>query len=194
MRIVFCGVGALGSTAAVLCRGLGAALAFVDFDRVESKNLAAQSFVKASLGKNKAEAMKLQLATFYGFKAEAFPVRLVPANVEALCGRSDLAVDCFDNAESRLVLQSWARASSRALVHAALSADGSFGLVRWTERFVPDAEAVAGQATCEAGEHLPMIGTLAGTLARIVQDFVVSGTKRDALVNLQAVTPTHSAP
>jgi hypothetical protein len=62
--------------------------------------------------------------------------------------------------------------------------------VRWTERFRPDIESEPGQATCEGGEHLPMIGVLAGTLARIIQDFVQQGTKRDAMVGLQAVTPT----
>ena len=65
MKLVFCGVGALGSTAAVLCRSLGAELRLVDFDRVESKNLSAQAFVKQSLGKNKAEALKLQLWNFW---------------------------------------------------------------------------------------------------------------------------------
>jgi molybdopterin/thiamine biosynthesis adenylyltransferase len=133
MRIVFCGVGAVGSSAATLCRSLGADLAFVDFDRVESKNLAAQAFVKASLGKNKAEALKLQLATFHGIKSQAFPVRLVAANVATLCGSADLVVDCFDNATSRGILQSWAQGRSQPLVHAALSGDGSFGLVRWTD-------------------------------------------------------------
>ena len=42
MRIVFCGVGAIGSQAAMLCRNLDAELAFVDFDRVESRNLLAR--------------------------------------------------------------------------------------------------------------------------------------------------------
>src|SRR5262245_60572861 len=190
MRIVFCGVGAVGSSAAMLCRTLEARLAFVDFDRVESKNLLSQASVKASVGKNKAEALKAQLATFYGVKAEAFPVRLVAANVETLCGGADLVVDCFDNLESRAVLQGWARSRGRAHVHAGLAGDGRFGLVRWTERFAPDAEDQAGQATCEGGEHLPMIGTLAGALARIVQDFTRDATKRDAIVDLRAVTPT----
>jgi hypothetical protein len=190
MRIVFCGVGALGSQTAVLCRGLGAELAFVDFDRVESKNLAAQAFVKASLGKHKAEALKLQLASFYGLRTEAYPVRLAAANVAALCGTADLVVDCFDNAESRRVLQDFARAAARPLVHAALAADGTFGLVRWSERFAPDAEDHAGQATCEGGEHLPMIGLVAGTLARVVQEFVRSGARVDAMVGLHAVTRT----
>ena len=64
-RIVFCGVGALGSTAAVLCRNVDAELRFIDFDRVESKNLLAQAYVKQSIGKNKAESLKLQLANSY---------------------------------------------------------------------------------------------------------------------------------
>jgi hypothetical protein len=190
MRILFCGVGAIGSTAAVLCRNLEATLAFIDFDRVESKNLLAQAYVKPSVGKNKAEALKLQLLNLHGVKAESFGVRLTRDNVEALCGGGDLLVDCFDNRDSRLLLSDYARKAGKPLVHGAVSADGTFGLVRWDERFVPDAEDTAGQATCEGGAHLPLLGLLAATLARAVQDFVKHGVKRDALVNLTAVIPT----
>lgn len=190
MRILFCGVGAIGSTAAVLCRNLEATLAFVDFDRVESKNLLAQAYVKPSVGKNKAEALKLQLLNLHGVKAESFGVRVTRDNVEALCGGADLLVDCFDNQDSRLLLSEYARKAGKPLVHGAVSADGTFGLVRWDERFTPDAEDTAGQATCEGGAHLPLLGLLAATLARAVQDFLKHGVKRDALVNLSAVTPT----
>lgn len=190
MRILFCGVGAIGSSAAVLCRNLEATLAFIDFDRVESKNLLAQAYVKPSVGKNKAEALKLQLLNLHGVKAESFGVRLTRDNVEALCGGGDLLVDCFDNRDSRLLLSAYARKAGKPLVHGAVSADGTFGLVRWDERFAPDAEDTAGQATCEGGAHLPLLGLLAATLARAVQDFVKHGVKRDALVNLTAVIPT----
>src|SRR3954471_20526883 len=108
-RIVFCGVGAIGSNAAVLCRNLEAQLAFVDFDRVESKNCLAQAYVKQSIGKNKAEALKLQLANFWGVKAEAFGVRVAEDNVATLCGSADVVVDAFDNAKSRAILSAWAR-------------------------------------------------------------------------------------
>jgi molybdopterin/thiamine biosynthesis adenylyltransferase len=188
MRILFCGVGALGSSAAVLCRSLGVELAFVDFDRVETKNLAAQAFVKQSLGKNKAEALKLQLQNFYGLKCESFGVRLAATNVDALCQSADLLVDCFDNQQSRQLLSDYARRSGKPLVHAAMAADGQFGLVRWDARFVPDAEDHAGQATCEGGEHLPFIGLLAATLARVIQDFVRHGQMHDSMVSLRTVT------
>ena len=190
MRIVFCGVGALGSTAAVLCRNLDATLVFADFDRVESKNLLAQAFVKQSVGKNKAEALKLQLLNFHGVKCEALGVRVTSQNVQAVCKDAGLIVDAFDNAASRSLLSEHARASGVALVHAAISGDGTFGLVRWDERFTADAEDHAGQATCEGGEHLPLIGLLGAALARTIHDFVKSGARRDSMVGLQAVTPT----
>jgi len=192
VRIVFCGVGAIGSTAATLCRNVGAELALVDFDRVETKNLAAQAFVKQSVGRNKAEALRLQLLNFSGVVAEAFPVRLDATNVEALCRGADLAVDCFDNAASRRVLSAHAQVSGLPLVHAALSADGSFGIVRWDERFRPDEEDEPGQATCEGGEHLPFIGLLAAVVARVVQDFVVHGQRRDVLVTLSGASTSWS--
>jgi molybdopterin-synthase adenylyltransferase len=189
-RIVICGVGALGSTAVQLCRNVDAELRLVDFDRVESKNLAAQWFVKQSVGKNKAEAVRLQLANFYGTKAEAMGVRLAPTNAAQLLAGATLAVDCFDNADSRLALADAARAAHVPLVHAALAADGTFGIVRWDERFVPDREDVAGQATCEGGEHLPMIGLVAAALARAIQDFVRDRAQHDYMISLSGVMRT----
>ncbi len=188
MRVVICGIGALGSTALALCRNLDVELRLVDFDRVESKNLAAQWFVKQSLGKNKAEAARLQLANFYGAKAEAMPVRLAATNAAQLLADCQLAVDCFDNADSRIVLSEAARAAAVPLVHGALAADGTFGMVRWDERFTADREDAPGQPTCEGGANLPMIGLVGATLARTIQDFVAAGARHDYLVALSGVT------
>jgi molybdopterin/thiamine biosynthesis adenylyltransferase len=188
VRVVFCGIGALGSTAVHYCRNLDVELRLVDFDRVESKNLAAQWFVKQSIGKNKAEAARLQLANFYGVKAEAVGVRLHATNAAQLLAGCDLAVDCFDNHDSRVVLSDAARAAGLPLVHAALAADGSFGMIRWDERFTPDREDAPGQATCEGGEHLPVIGLVGATLARTIQEFAASGGRRDAMISLSGVT------
>src|SRR5688572_24375781 len=190
MRIVFCGVGALGSNAVVACRNLEAvSLVLIDFDRVECKNCLSQAFVKQSVGKNKADALKLQLANFWGVKSEAFGVRITEENVATLCGSADLVVDAFDNAKSRRLLSAWARSAQKPLVHAAVSADGTFGMVRWDEQFTPDEEPSAGesgaegQATCEGGEHLPIITVIGSALARSIQDFVQKGAKKDAMIS-----------
>jgi molybdopterin/thiamine biosynthesis adenylyltransferase len=182
--ILFCGAGALGSTAVTLCRTLPAKLSIVDFDRVESKNLLSQAFTRQAVGKNKAEALKLQLRTFYGVDATAYPVRLTADNVATVAAGADLLVDCFDNAASRLVVRSYAVAAGVPSVHAGLAADGTFGLVRWGERFVPDDADEPGQATCVDGEHLPFIGLVAARLATVVARFVRAGEREDSLVTL----------
>lgn len=189
-HVVFCGVGALGSHAALLSRNLPITLGLVDFDRVESKNLLSQAFVKPSIGKNKADALKAQLFNFHGVKAEAFGVRLTDDNAQALLAKAGLVVDCFDNERSRALLSRFCRSAQLPLVHAAISADGSVGLVRWDERFVPDAEDHQGQATCETGDHLPLITLVAAVLARTIQDFVASGEQRDSLISLKTVLVT----
>ena len=187
MKIVICGVGALGSAVAVSCRNLDATLRLVDFDRVESKNLLAQAYVKQSVGKHKATALKLQLQNFWGTKVEAFGVRLHAGNAAELLGDGDLLVDCLDNAQSRQVVSDFARAQQKPCVHGALAADGTYGMVRWDEDFSPDAEDTAGQATCEGGEHLPFIGIVASTLARTIQEFCRDGTRRGAMISLSGV-------
>jgi molybdopterin-synthase adenylyltransferase len=185
--VLFCGVGALGSTAATLCRTLPITPAFVDHDRVESRNLLAQAYTRQAVGRNKAEALRLQLANFYGVRAQAYPVRLEATNVEALAAQAGLLVDCLDNAAGRTVLSAYARRAGTPLIHAGLSGDGTFGLVRWDERFTPDAEDTPGQPTCAGGEHLPLIGLVAAALARAIQDFLLDGARRDATVSLSGV-------
>jgi len=190
MLIVFCGVGALGSTAVTLTRNLDATLRLVDFDRVESKNLASQAYVKQSVGKNKAQALKLQLANFYGVSAEAFAVRLTEHNTQELLGGGGLLVDCFDNAASRNLVSAFARQHQVPCVHAAIAADGTCGLVRWDDQFVADAEDEPGQATCEGGEHLPMIGLVASVLARTIQEFVRDGRRWNSFLTPSGVVRT----
>ncbi len=187
MRIVICGVGALGSAVAVACRNLGASLRLIDFDRVESKNLQSQAFVKQSVGKNKAAALKMQLQNFYGLKVEAMGVRLSETNVAALLEGAGLVVDCFDNAPSRGVLSEHVRAAGVACVHGALSADGTYGMVRWDEVFTADAADAPGQPTCEDGEHLPFIAIVSAVLAQTVAEFVRDGVRLNSMVSLSGV-------
>src|SRR6476660_4483202 len=127
MKILFCGGGALGSHALFMARDLDHDLAVIDFDRVETRNLASQWFVKQMVGKNKATALRTQLLNFYDVKLQDYSVRLTTLNADAILGAADLLVDCFDNAESRQLIQGFARARPKPCVHAGLAANGEFG-------------------------------------------------------------------
>ncbi len=172
MKILFCGGGALGSHGILIGRDLQEDLSVVDFDRVETKNLVSQWFVKPMVGKNKATALKTQAHNFLGLKVKDYSVRLTEANVETILGEHDLIVDCFDNAESRGLVQDFVRANEKPCVHAGLAPDGEFGAIRWDRDFKIDAEDTPGQATCEGAGFLPLIITTTCSLITSIRAFI----------------------
>ena len=179
MKILFCGGGALASHALLLGRDLEAELALIDDDRVETRNLASQWFVKQMVGKNKAAALKAQLQNFYGVRLQDYSVRLTRLNLETILGPADLVVDCFDNADSRHLVQEYVRVNEKACLHGGLAADGRFGVVRWDENFTIDSEDVPGQATCDGTGFLPLITIVSAALVRSIRDWMRDGAKRN---------------
>lgn len=170
-KMVLVGVGALGSHLALLARNLEVSLKLIDFDRVERKNTLSQFHTRMSVGRNKAQALAQSLQGLYGVQAQAVPHKLTADNVEALLTGADLVVDCLDNGPSRRVVQAFARAQQVPCLHGALAADGAFGRVIWDEHFQID-EGQDGQATCEDGQHLPFIATVAAYMAQSAQLFL----------------------
>jgi molybdopterin/thiamine biosynthesis adenylyltransferase len=175
MKILFCGGGALGSHALFLARDLQDELAVIDCDRVETKNLASQWFVKQMVGKNKATALKLQLLNFYDVKLQDYTVRLTTLNVGTILGEAGLVIECFDNAESRHVVQNYVRSNQKPCIHAGLAANGEFGVVRWDQHFTIDEEGAPGQATCEGRGFLPLILRVSSALVASIQFFLADG-------------------
>jgi molybdopterin/thiamine biosynthesis adenylyltransferase len=174
--VVVVGVGALGSHLVQFIRNCEAKIRVIDFDRIEQKNVMSQFHARNSVGKGKAQALGQLMQFLFNVKIETVPHKLVKENVEQLLGKSDLIVDCLDNAEARILVQEYARKNKVACLHGALAADGMFGRVVWDESFTIDGDA-AGAATCEDGEHLPFIGQTATILAKAVQIFLDSDQK-----------------
>lgn len=181
-NVTIVGVGALGSHTAQFLRN-EADLKVIDFDRVESKNILSQFHTKPSVGKNKATSIKDVFNFLYGVKIEAIPYELRGDNVITLLKGADLLLDCLDNAESRRLVQSYATTLQVPCLHGALAADGQFGRIVWTERFIIDGESATGAATCEAGEHLPFIAVVAAHMARAAQEYLRNGQKMGFSIN-----------
>jgi len=181
-KIVIVGVGALGSHAVLLLRGVGlergaaagCEIVAIDFDRVEQKNTLAQFHSKSTLGKNKALALQQSISFLFGVRIGAVPHRLTQDNARALLGGAALVIDCLDNGPSRHVVQSFVRELGIPCLHGALADGGTVGRVVWDDKFQID-EADGRGATCEDGAHLPFIGLVAAQLARAAQQFLASG-------------------
>ena len=178
-KVTIVGAGALGSHVIQFLRSEDVALTVVDFDKVEQKNTLSQFHSRKTTGKNKADALKAAMSLFWGVKLETFPRRLEENNIaQIMAGQPDLIIDAVDNAETRKLIQGYAKDMGIACLHGAVSGDGSFGQVIWTERFVIDSGG-AGGATCEEGEFLPFLATVGAYVARSAQLYLREGVKKN---------------
>lgn len=188
--VVVVGVGALGSHVVQFIRNVDANIRVIDFDRVESKNVASQFHVKASVRKLKVAALKQSMTFLWGRSIETNHHRLDEQNAWELLHEADLVIDCLDNADSRSTVQDGCMEWGIPCVHGALDAAGSFGRVIWSEYFTIDAEGSEGAATCEDGEFLPFIVTTAAFIARSAQLFLGTGKRVGWSINPCGVIST----
>jgi hypothetical protein len=129
------------------------------------------------LRKNKVTGLKQSMHGLFGVQLDAKPHKLTEDNVQQLLGDADLVVDCTDNAAARNLIQGFVQEQGIPCLHGAMSADGLFARMMWTEHFVLDAEGHEGEATCEDGENLPLHGLYGAILANVAQRFLVDGAK-----------------
>jgi molybdopterin/thiamine biosynthesis adenylyltransferase len=176
--IAIVGVGALGSHAALALRNHPQGLRVIDFDRVESKNILAQFHTKMSLQKNKARAFEQAMKGLFGVRTvSSSPHRLTNDNSDILLSDAELVMDCTDNLVARCFILSIVNKLKIPCIHGALSGDGKFARIVWSELFVPDEEGEEGEATCMDGENLPFFMMTGALLAAVAQDFLETGRK-----------------
>lgn len=175
--ITIVGAGALGSHVALFLRNVDS-LSVIDFDKVEQKNIQSQFHSKMGLRKNKVSALQQAMQGMFGVGIKSFPHKLTDDNAEQLLKSAEIVIDCTDNIAAREVIKNWTCGLDIPCLHCCLSAGGDFARIIWSEDFVPDAEGVEGEATCEDGEQLPFFATAAGLIAQEIQRFVETGKKQ----------------
>jgi len=172
-QVTVVGVGALGSHFVQFMRSEDVRFKLIDHDRVESKNTLAQFHGKPSLGKFKTQALQSTMNMLFAVKMEPIANKLTSDNVTQLLSGADLIVDCLDNAEARRLIQQYVRAGyGTPCLHGAVDAEGSFGRVVWDEVFTIDSGSASDTPTCEGGENLPFIASVAAFMARSAQTFL----------------------
>jgi len=176
-KITIIGLGALGSHAALALRNVPG-LKLVDFDKVEQKNTLSQFHSKMGLRRNKAQALAQALQGMWGIKVEVVPHKVTDDNAKVILGGSGLVLDCTDNIAARSCIKQFCVAEGIPLLHAAMSADGTFAQIVWTEDFTADAETGDG-ATCEDGENVQFHVLVGSMIAVAAKDFINKARKRN---------------
>lgn len=182
MKIALVGVGAVGSFFFDLARNTpNVEWLLIDGDKVETKNLAAQVFRPQAVGRNKAEAAALVSRVEHRINCRACSVMLSSHNAETLLKEQDLIVDCTDNPKARKVIMATGEALGIPSVHCGIDANGTLGIVRWRENFIPE-DGGEGAHTCEDATNRPHHALTAALLAKVVLFFVKDGRRREVTI------------
>jgi molybdopterin/thiamine biosynthesis adenylyltransferase len=175
-RLTICGAGALGSHLAdSLARQGVKNIRAIDRDRVEEHNVSTQLYGISEVGAWKVEALRNRLFRAVEVEIDAVSKELTERNVKALLKGTDLAIDTFDNAQARRLVQEHCREAGIGCLHVGLYADYCEAI--WDANYrVP--RDVAGDV-CEYPLARNLVLLAVALASELVLRFVINGEKRD---------------
>lgn len=187
MKILICGVGAIGSNlTSLLVPDLKGEheITILDKDKVEERNVQAgtQFYMPDQIGMSKVEALQYNLYKW-------FEREITIDHHELLAGDAfnyDLIVDCFDNYASRKLLQemydtgSWLRneAVPYELLHIGFSDQFTFA-IEWADNYKVPSDIMSGFDICTQDGAASFVKMVASLASQTVQEYIRTGQKRE---------------
>ncbi len=168
-KVAVVGVGGLGCVASIylVAAGVGRVI-LIDKEKFELSNLNRQILgYQSDLGKLKVEAAKAKLKELNPeVEVEAFPVELSEKNIDEVIGNVDVALDCLDNWETRLLINDYCVSKNIPLIHAAVSE--LYGQITTIiPRKGPCLRCIFHKIPTVQTEATPIIGAVPATLASL---------------------------
>lgn len=168
--VAVCGLGGLGSTAVIsLARAGIGKIKLIDFDVVEPSNLNRQHFFIEQIGMKKVDAMQEILKKVNPYiSVESIDMYIDRENINGLFDDCDVVLECFDKAESKVMLiEEFNRIYKDKYLIGASGVAGFFdtGLIK--KKTIGKNILIVGDFENEAGFHKGLTSTRAGTAGNI---------------------------
>ena len=187
--VVMMGAGALGSKLVNLMATQGyTQQTVVDYDRVEAENFGTQDYGQRDVGRKKASQVVNNLYVRLGVKLTAIDRKVTDATVLRIIRGAGLVIDCFDNHESRELLQKACRETGVSCLHVGMSGDG-FAEIKWNEVYhshpTPTQPAADDKNPCEYPLAANLVHLTVGLAAEVINKFVDDGLKQSVEFTLK---------
>lgn len=175
MRILICGIGAIGSNlAAYLASDVRDQheITVLDFDKIEERNVRAntQAYTPDMIGLPKVEALQYILHKI-GRKIEIINRKIMdPMILPAF----DLFIDCLDNHEARKIITEACK--NVPCVH--LGFGKYTWSILWNEEYQPPETAVEWDI-CELPGASSFVHMVAAVGSSVIQEFLTTGKKKE---------------
>jgi molybdopterin/thiamine biosynthesis adenylyltransferase len=185
LRVVLCGVGAVGSNLADnLVRQGVADLRAIDHDRVEEHNVSTQAYGESDVGVWKVEALRNRCFRVAGVEIDPVRKELTAANARALLANRDLVVDAFDNSSARVLVQQTVRAAGTPCLHVGLAAD--YAECVWDEAYRVPGDAGADVCDYPLARNLVLLAVVVTSEA--ILRFAITGERINHSATLMDLT------
>ena len=185
VRILICGVGALGSRLLdSLIRQGYSSVTVLDKDRVDRDNLGTQNYGLDDVGRMKATQCSIQSFRRLKIKVGVVEKELTPSNASKLLKGFDLVIDMFDNAKSRNLVRDTCKALGTECLHVGMSGDG-FAEIEWNAYYTAYEAPVDEDTPCEYPLAANLVYISVALASEIVNGFVDEGQKRSIQFTLK---------
>ncbi len=176
--VTVCGAGALGGNLTEMLARMGFSnLKLIDKDRVETRNLSTQPYLRAEVGSPKARALANTLYRAVQAKVEPAVTELTATNAIALLKSSVLIVDAFDNHAAREAVSVATKDLDLPCLHIGFSGDGLYGSGLWEPGYLVPGETDGDP--CNYPLTRPLALMMAAIAARTVRNFLANGARTD---------------
>lgn len=173
-NIVICGAGAFGANLTETLARMGMKkIEVIDFDTITAHNLSTQPWTYQQIGMKKVAALKANVYAATKVRITAVDQRLTAANAIKLLQLADVVVDCFDNVESRRLVE---LRSAAPVLHSGISMDSRYVCSFWDEAFVMPEYAPPAD-NCDYPQSRPMVMIGVAAASQVLLHFLLSGAK-----------------
>lgn len=180
MKILVCGIGALGSN---LVRELVPDLkgehliSVLDKDNVEERNITAgtQCYTRDQIGISKVEALQFNIYKWYEREIDTIRGE-VNADYPVILDNYDLMVDCFDNFASRNRLQALHKLFRINLLHLGFSDNYTF-TIEWAEKYKVPTDITTGFDICTLPGAAAFVSSVAALGSLVAEEFILNKKK-----------------
>ena len=179
--ILVCGCGAIGSNLIDnLARQGFQAIDVIDMDRIEKHNLGSQIWERREAGNFKVRRMKERVYAITGKAIGAVEKRLDLDNIDRYIKDGMIAIDAFDNTESRQLL--FDHCQDKNCLHIGLFQD--YAEVIWNEHYTVPQEG-KGPDVCEypLARNIAMLSVIVAS--EVLIKFIESGEKKNYTITLK---------
>lgn len=201
MKILICGIGAIGSNVtSLLVPDLKGdhEITVLDMDTVEERNVQAgtQFYMPDQIGMSKVEALQYNIYKWFEREVEIIEGPIEKMTTELILSRYDLAIDCFDNENARGHIQEWWLALKHSgpnrlpcpeLLHIGFSDQFTFA-IEWAENYKVPSDIMSGFDICEAEGAASFIKMVAALGSQTIQNYIKTGQKKEFIGNRFNVT------